>query len=216
MADVLTAADISELRREWVVDEIDERPEWGSGGAKVGVLAAVGASSVSLTALGDGTVKKGTRFSILSGTTENRYAATADATITATAATVYVSPLLVQAVAVNDVVKVEKIYRSYFNRVYKRLMFSDVDMEELSRRAEETWGARIHDSRDPRRLRFEAISALALKQQETDAEFYAAVIQYEAQDGGSGFYQRLTALRREYEADLSFNASGPVYGVASR
>lgn len=216
MADILTAADISELRREWVVDEIDERPEWGSGGAKVGVLAAVGASSVSLTALGAGTVRRGTPFSILSGTTENRYTATADATITATVAIVSISPLLVQAVAVNDVVRVERFYRSVFNRVFRRLLFSDVQLEDLARRAEERWGPRIHESVDPRRLRFKAIALLAIGEKQESTEYESAVIQLESQDGGRGHFDRLEAKRKEYEADVTRRTTGHAYGVTIR
>lgn len=216
MADILTAADISELRREWVADEIDDRPEWGSGGAKVAVLAAVGASSVSLSGLGDGTVKRGTPFSIRTGTTENRYTATADATITGGAAVVYVSPLLKQAVAVNDVVTVEPYARSVFNRVFQRTLFSDVQLEDFARRAEERWGARIHDSLDPRRLRFKAIAMLAIQEKQESSEYEAAVIQLDSQDGGTGHWARLEARRKEYESDVTHNSMGPAYGVTTR
>ena len=216
MADILTASDIAELRREWVVDEIDERPEWGSGGAKASAGAAIGAASVALTALGAGTIKRGTPFTILSGTTENRYTATADATITATAATVYVSPLVVAAVSTNDPARVERYYRSVFNRVFRRLLFSDVEVEDLARRAEERWGQRIHDSVDPRRLRFKAIALLAIEAKLESTDYESAVIQLEAQDGGRGHFERLEAKRREYEAEVTHNARGPMYGVTSR
>lgn len=216
MADILTAADIAELRREWVADEIDDRPEWGSGGANVAVVAAVGASSVSLSGLGAGTVKRGTPFSIRTGTVENRYTVTTDATITGGAAVVYVSPLLKQAVAVNDVVTVEPYARSVFNRVFQRLLFSDVQLEDFARRAEERWGARIHDSLDPRRLRFKAIALLAIQEKQESSEYESAVIQLEAQDGGTAHWARLEARRKEYESDVSRSSTGPSYGVTTR
>lgn len=216
MADILTASDIAELRREWVVDEIDDRPEWGTGGAKASAGASAGAASVALTGLGSGTLRRGTPFYIRSGSTEARYTVTADATITATAATVYVTPLLEQAVSTNDPVRVERYYRSVFNRVHRRLLFSDVDLEDLARRAEETWGTRIHASVDPRRLRLKAIGLLALRAKLESTDYETAVIQLENQDGGRGHFDRLEARRREYEADLSFNASGPIYGITTR
>ena len=216
MADILTAADISELRREWIVDELDDRPEWGSGGAKVAVLAAVGASSVSLSGLGAGTVKRGTPFSIRTGTVEARYTVTADATITAGAAVVYPSPLLKQAVAVNDVVTVEPYARSVFNRVFSTLFFSDVEVEDLARRAEERWGQRIADSTDPRRLRFKAIGLLSIEAKLQSTDYEAAVTQLGSQDGGRGHFDRLVAKKKEYEADVTHRASGPAYGTTTR
>lgn len=216
MADILTAADIAELRREWVVDEIDERPEWGSGGAKASAGAAIGAASVALTALGAGTIKRGTPFTLLNGTTENRYTVTADATITATAATVYVSPLLVATVTTNDAARVERYYRSVYNRVFLRLLFSDVEIEDLARRAEERWGARIHDSADPRRMRFKAIAALAIKAKLESTDYESAVIQLEAQDGGRSHFERLAARQREYENDVAQKTTGLAYGITVR
>lgn len=216
MADVLTAADIAELRREWIVDEIDERPEWGSGGAKAAAGASIGATSVSLTALGSGTVKRGTPFTILSGTTENRYTVTADATITATAAVVYVSPLVVQAVATNDPVRVERFYRSVFNRVFGRLLFSDVELEDMARRAEERWGERIHNSADPRRTRFAAIGYLAIEAKLESTDYETAVLQLESQDGGRSHYERLQAKRQKYEAEVTYKTTGPGFGALYR
>lgn len=216
MADILTAADIAELRREWIVDEIDERPEWGSGGAKASAGAAIGAATVALTALGAGTVKRGTPFSLLSGTTENRYTVTADATITATAATVYVSPLIVATVSTNDSARVERYYRSVFNRAFRRLLFSDVEVEDLARRAEERWGERIHEATDVRRMRFKAIAALAIAAKLESTDYEAAVIQLEAQDGGRGHFDRLAAKQREYENDVAAKVTGPGYGVTIR
>lgn len=216
MADILTAADISELRREWIVDEIDDRPEWGSGGAKVAVLAAVGASFVSLSGLGAGTVKRGTPFSIRTGTTEVRYTVTADAGITAGAAVVYISPLLKQTVAVNDTVTAEPFARSVFNRVFSRLFFSDVEVEDLARRAEERWGQRIANSNDPRRLRFKAVGLLSIEAKLESTDYEAAVIQLGNQDGGRGHYDRLLAKKKEHEADVTHLATGPAYGVSIR
>lgn len=216
MADILTAADISELRREWVADEIDDRPEWGSGGAKVAVLAAVGASSVSLSGLGAGTVKRGTPFSIRTGTVENRYTVTTDATITAGAAVVSVSPLLKQAVAVNDVVTVETVALSHLNRAFGYQLFSDIAIEDLARRAEERWGTRIQDSGDPRRLRFKAIASLAIDAMLVSADWGNAVAQAGYQDGGTAFRAEWKAKQEKYESDVTHNSMGPAYGITTR
>lgn len=209
MADILTAADIAELRRDWVVDEIDERPEWGTGGARVSAAASAGASSVSLLGLGSGTLRRGTPFLIKTGTTEVRYTLTADATITAGAATAYVSPLLEQAVLVNDAVRAEKFYRSVFNRVFRRLLFSNVDLEDFAKRAEEQWGARIHDVGDPRRMLFRAIGYIALSAKLESTDYEAAVIQMESPDGGRSHRERLEKRRSEYETWLMSKSTGP-------
>lgn len=216
MADILTDADIAELRREWIVDEIDERPEWGSGGAKASAIAAIGAASVALTGLGAGTIKRGTPFTLLNGTTPNRYTVTADATITAGAATVYVSPLVVAAVAVNDPARVEPYYRSVFNRVFHRLLFSDVEVEDFARRAEERWGARIHEATDPRRMRYRAIGALAIAAKLESTDYESAVIQLESQDGGRGHMERLAKKQLEYENDVAQKTTGHSYGITTR
>lgn len=216
MADILTAADIAELRRDWVVDEIDARPEWGSGSAKVQTGASAGAASVALSGLGTGTLRRGTPFTITTGTTSVRYTVTADVAITANAATVSVSPVLEQAVLANDPVRVERYARSVFNRVFSRLLFSDVDLEDLARRAEEQWGVRIHDSGDPRRMRFKAISLLAISAKLESTEYESAVIQLEAQDGGRAHMERLERKRAEYEAAVTRRATGPVLGSLTR
>jgi hypothetical protein len=216
VADILTAADIAELRREWVVDEIDEHPEWGSGGSKVATLAAAGAASVALTGLGTGTLKRGTPFTIRTGTTEVRYTVAADVAIVATAATVSISPLLKQAVAVNDVVTVEPFYRSVFNRVFGRLFFSDVELEDLARRAEERWGQRIHEANDPRRMRFRAIGLLAVTEKLDSTEYEASVIQLENQDGGRGHFDRLEKRRAEWESEVARKTTGHSNGVLTR
>ena len=216
MADILTAADIAELRREWVVDEIDDRPEWGAGGAKVATSASAGAAAVALTGLGAGTLRRGTPFTIQSGTTVVRYAVTADVAITAGAATVSIAPLLEQAVTTNDPVRVERFYRSVFNRVHRRLLFSDVELEDLARRAEERWGTRIHESADPRRLRFKAIALLAIQAKTESTDYETAVIQLEAQDGGRGHYERLDKRRAEYEAEVTQRVTGHSYGMTLR
>ncbi len=216
MADILTAADISELRREWVVDEIDARPEWGSGGAKVGTPAAVGASSVALVGLGAGTLRRGTPFTVTTGTTPVRYTVTADVAVVANAATVSVSPVLEQAVLANDVVRVERYARSVFNRVFGRLLFSDVEIEDFARRAEEQWGPRIHDAGDPRRMRFKAIGLLAISAKLESTEYESAVIQLESQDGGRSHMERLEKRRAEYEASVTRKATGPVQGSLTR
>lgn len=216
MADILTAADIAELRRDWVVDEIDARPEWGPGTAKVSAGASAGAAFVALSGLGTGTLRRGTPFTITTGTTPVRYTVTADATITGGAATVYVSPLLEQAALANDLVRVERYYRSVFNRVFGRLMFSDVDLEDFARRAEEQWGARIHDAGDPRRMRSKAIGLLALTAKLESTEYESAVIQLEAQDGGRAHMERLEKRRAEYESAVTRRATGPVLGTIYR
>ena len=124
--------------------------------------------------------------------------------------------LLEQAIAVNDPVRVERFYRSVFNRVHRRLLFSDVDLQDLARRAEERWGDRIHDAADPRRLRFRAIALLGIEVKLESTDYESAVIQLDSQDGGRYHFDRLKAKREEFEAEVSRRTTGPAYGVTYR
>ena len=165
MTDLLSAADIAALRREEIGDEINTHPEFGvAGAAKVASSAAIGAASVALKGLGAGTITRGTPFSILSGTASQRLTVTANVTITAGTATVAVSPLLEQAILTDDSVTVEPYYRSVFNKVFTRLMFSDVDLQDLALQAQSRWAKRIAAADDPTRVFYRSIKLLALRQ----------------------------------------------------
>lgn len=215
MADILTAADLAELRRDWVLDSIDERPEWGVT-PKVKTSAAIGAASLALKGLGSGTIKRDTQMIVTTAGVPQSLTVTADATITAAEATVYVTPLLQRAVSSDDLVTVDAETRSVFNRVFGRLMFSDVTIQDMARRAEERWGVRISDSPDPRRCRFAAIALLAIEEKLISTDYEAAVLRLQAADSGRGHFDRLESLRKRYESEVAFKSSGPAQGSLSR
>lgn len=221
MADILTAADIAELRREWVVDDFEDAPEWGApGAAKVGAVASAGALSLSLSGLGAGVLSRGARFSITAGGLSAEYAVHDDATVTAGAATVTLDRPLIYAVAQNDPVSLLREEIGMVARVFKRRQFSDVDLENFARRAEERWGVAIHGARDKRSALYSAVAVLAIDAKIASPVHYSAVIGHEAQDGGQSFLAGLEKARARYLGNLGLDTDekhrGPIYGIATR
>lgn len=215
MADILSSTDLAELRRDWVLDSIDERPEWGAA-PKVKTGAAIGAASVALKSLGSGTLKRDTQIIITTAGVPQSLTVTADAAITAAEATVSITPLLQRAVLAEDLITVDSETRSVFNRVFGKLMFSDVTIQDMARRAEERWGARISDAADPRRCRFAAIALLAIDEKLISTDYEAAVLRLQAADSGRGHFDRLESLRKRYESEIGFKSTGPAQGTLTR
>lgn len=215
MADILSAADLAELRRDFVLDAIDDRPEWGAA-PNVKTSALAGAASVVLKGLGTGTLKRDTQIVIVTANVPQTLTLTADATIAAAEATVSVTPILQRAVAADDAITVEPEYRSVYNRVFGRLMFSDVTLQDLARRAEERWGTRISEARDPRRCRLAAIGLLAIDEKLVSTDYEAAVLRLQAADSGRGHYERLESARKRLEAEVSTKTTGPAQGSLKR
>jgi hypothetical protein len=215
VTDILSSADLAELRRDWVLDSIDERPEWGLA-PKIKTSAAIGAATLALKALGSGTIKKDTQIIVTTASVPQSLTVTADATIAAGEATISVTPLLQRAVVADDLITVESETRSVFNRVFGRLMFSDVTIQDLARRAEERWGGRISDSPDPRRCRFAAIALLAIDEKLISTDYEAAVLRLQAADSGRGHFDRLESLRKRYESEIGFKSTGPAQGSLTR
>jgi len=209
--DLLSAADILALRREEIGDEIDLHPEWGaSGAAKVASGASAGAASVALKALGTGSVKRGTPFAILSGTVLIRYTVTADATITAGAATVSISPVLAQAVLTNDSVTVEPFYRSVFNKVFQRELVSDVALQDLALQAKQRYDKTISLADDPSRKFYRAIKLLALREMLLPGSEFRQALQI-ADPNQQGRVE-IESLERELsrlEREVSHDTKGP-------
>jgi len=209
--DLLSSADIVALRREEIGDEIDLHPEFGaSGAAQVASGASAGAASVALKGLGSGTIKRGTPFSILSGTTANRYTVTADVTIAAGTATVAISPVLTQAVVTNDYVTVEAFYRSVFNKVFQRVHFSDVNLQDIALQARQRYDARISAADDPTRMLYRAIKLIALRQMLLPgAEFRQALQIADPNQQGRIEVESLERELKKLEGEVSHDVRGP-------
>lgn len=159
----LSPADITSLRRDWIGDEIDMRPEWGASPA-VHTGAAAGATTLVIDGLGSGSLTRGDRFQIWSASgLANAYTVSEDATITGGVASVYVTPTLAVAAVVADRVTVEPLKRSAFNRVFSRQFFSDVELEDFAIEAYRRWGRKIDSSDTPVEMLYQAIQLLSYK-----------------------------------------------------
>ena len=206
MSDLLSAADITALRRKWIYDEVDFHREWGSA-PKVSTIAAAGASSVALKALGTGTIARGTSFSITTAGISQRYTVKTDVTIAANTATVDLTSLLTQAVAVDDLVTVEAIHPSVYNKSYTRELFSDTDLQDFASQAERRYAKRIAQSDIPDQTRFKAIELFALQEQaRTGSGFLQALVQSLPQDQVETqqkvMQERITRLENDLATDV--------------
>lgn len=211
MPDLLSAADILALRREEIGDEIDLHPEWGaSGAAKVASGAAAGAASIALKNLGSGSLKRGTPFAVLSGTVAVRYTVTADVAITTGAATANISPVLAQAVVTNDSVTVEPFYRSVFNKVFQRELFSDVALQDLALQARQRYDKTISVADDPSRKFYRAIKLLALREMLLPgSEFRQALQIADPSQQGRVEIESLERALSSLEREVSHDVKGP-------
>ncbi len=212
MPDLLTADDLTAIRREGLGDEIDLHPEWGSA-PRVASIASAAATSLALKALGTGTIKRGTRFTVTSGGVVSTYTVTADVTIAAGAATVSISPLLVRAAAVDDVVTVEAYRRSVFNKTFGRQLFTDVDLQLFAEQAEELYGQRIAASVDPVRQRRKAVTLFGLKAMLLPgSEFRQALAIADPTQQGRVEIDSLDRTVKELQADVAFRSRGMAVG----
>ena len=176
----LSAADLLTLRKQWIDDYVNDHAEIGRS-AVTSSSAVSGATFLALSSLGvtSGTVSKGTVLLLTAGGRLDRYAVTADATITASAATVYVSPALLSAVPGSTAVQAEPYYQSLFNKARAgentSQFFTDDDVQELADRAESRWGQWIFSSSDPTEFLFRAIRLLANEAKMDSSDYHAAV-----------------------------------------
>lgn len=176
----LGAADLLTLRNKWIDDYVNDHPEIGRTAATTST-AVSGATSLALGTLGvaSGTISKGTVLLLTVAGRFDRYSVTADATITASAATVYVAPALLSAVPSGTAVQAEPYYQSLFNKARagenNPQFFTDDEIGELADRAESMWGQRIATSRDPQEFLFRGIRLLANQAKMDSSDFHAAV-----------------------------------------
>ena len=198
MPDLLSASDLLVLRTEWIGYLIDRRVEWGTA-PKVGASASAGASSLQLAGLGTGTSRRGATFSVTA--TGARYTVTADQSITAGAATVSISPVLVANVTTNDLLSVDWKRVGAVARVFDRLAFEDVHLQDLALRADQLYGVKIAQARDPLRMRYQAITLLAFRALLTPgSEFREALRIADPSGQGKTELDSLEQRVKEYEA----------------
>ena len=209
MTDILSASDIATLRARYLNDDVQERPEWGATPV-TSASAAIGSATLALSGLGTGTITRGTSFYVVSGGAVQRLTVAADATITAGAATVSVSPLLAQAVSSGASVTVEPLRRSVFNRVFNRQLFSDVALQDLALDAEKQFGRRIYSADTPTNMRFRAIELLALREMLLPgSEYQQALAAQDQSQQGRTELERLDRRRQLLEAEVATDRRGP-------
>ena len=170
----LSAADLLTLRTKWIDDYVNDHTEIGRT-AVTSATAASGATSLALSGLGSGTILKGTVLLLTVGGRMDRYTVTADAMITANAATVYVTPALLAGVPSSTQVQAERYLQSLFNKATGGQFFSDDEVGELADRAESTYGKRIAGSVDPTEFLFRAIRLLGNEAKMDSSDYHAAV-----------------------------------------
>lgn len=198
MPDLLSASDLLVLRTEWIGDLIDRRVEWGTA-PKVGASATAGASSLQLAGLGAGTITRGSTFSVTA--TGARYSVTADQSITAGAATVSISPVLIANLAKDDPLSIEWRRVGAVARVFDRLAFEDVHLQDIALRADQLYGAKIAQARDPLRMRYQAVTLLAFRALLTPgSEFREALRIADPAGQGRTELDSLEQRAKEYEA----------------
>ena len=170
----LSAADLLTLRTKWIDDYVNDHTEIGRT-AVTSATAASGATSLALSGLGSGTILKGTVLLLTVGGRMDRYTVTTDATITANAATVYVTPALLAGVPSSTQVQAERYLQSLYNKATGGQFFSDDEVGELADRAESTYGKRIAGSVDPTEFLFRAIRLLGNEAKMDSSDYHAAV-----------------------------------------
>jgi len=164
MTALLSADDILTIRRKFIGDQIDLHPEFGTSPVTSGSKSA-GSSTLALTALGSGVIKKGCVFAVIqTSQRRDRYTVTAEATITANAATVSVSPLLLTDVASGCRVEPEPYYRSAYNLRTRTLFFSDEELQAFCQTAFEKFADLIYTSDTPTDVKYRAVRYLALQE----------------------------------------------------
>ncbi len=216
MIQVLVPADITTLRREWLGDEVDLRPSWGAA-AHLSAGASIGAATLALAGMGVGSVTRGTRFYVVSAGVPVRYAVTSDATITAGAVTVGISPLLAQAATANDAVQVEPVLRSTFNKQLGREYFSDVDIEDLAHHAMERYGPRIQMAPDQKRALYRSIKLLALQAMLLPgSEYRQALAAADQTQQGRTEIASMEAEIRTLESEVAYVRKGPGFAEVFR
>lgn len=155
MADLLSAAQISTLRSDWIKDEVDTRPEWGSA-PTIG-SASAGAASATFSNLGIGTIRKGTEFTITHGNRSQTYHVRADAVIATASAVLSFSPGLAAATSSGTYVYPRDLRRSIYNRKSGQVFFSDEELLRISDIVEQKRGSWIYAQDNPSEARFRCI-----------------------------------------------------------
>jgi hypothetical protein len=209
---LLTTDQIETIRRKYVGDVWDPHPEWGKpGNAHVAATGAVGAASVYVTGLGSGSVRRGTRLRF-AGRQDQYQAAEATTISSGGVATVSLSPLLNQAVSVNDIVDVEPYGASVFNRRYGRTFVSDIDLLDLAIQAQKEFGRKIATSPNPDETLLRAIALLVLRQMDLPGgEFEDAARASDPTGQGRVTLEKLGKKIKELEGYVATNVVGPVF-----
>lgn len=208
MASILSAAQITTLRKVWLPDLVDVHAEIGTAGT-VASGASVGATSLALTGLGSGTIATGTRIRVSSQGQWTTYRVTADVLIALTAATVTISPSLYIAATTGDVVAPIADRLSSYNKKEGRQYFADADLVALATRATQ-WRAReIADADDPDEVFLKATAILGIRQMLSDSGFRDTLAANGGQESANATLAELAKREQRYEMDISPREFGP-------
>ena len=199
MTVLLSAAEIRTLRRTWLQDYLDDHSEIGSG-ATVKVTAAAGATSVQLQGLGSGTIAAGAQLAFQAGGRYDVHTVMADAAITASEATVSLSPALLVAApsstAVGRVTERIGLFVQY-SREHKTF-WTDSQLQEFAVQAEHEFGWKIARANQPDVARYRAIRILANEHLLNSSTYLGFLFSIDPSNGGAAERAR---LRQQIDSD---------------
>lgn len=160
----LTAAQLTRLRKEWVLDLADLHQEFGASPVVSG-STVIGSATLALSGLASGTIAKGTRLQLNSASAGawRTYVVTADVTISGNAATLAIAPPIAIAAVAGDVVMPDPVFTSTYNKRTRRAYFEDIALQSLAARALEQRGKEIYAAPDRDEAWFRVIRVMAFE-----------------------------------------------------
>lgn len=202
MATLLNAADLLTVRREWIDDLVDDHPEIGPS-ATVKTAAAAGAVSLSLQALGAGTIRRGTPIGHSHSGIVNVYTVTDDAGVLIVTgdATVGISPALLTSASVGEAIIATPENLNVFNSQNRVIFFPDTEVQDLADRAMRKWATQIEGARNRDEMFRIGIRYLATERKLSSSAYLRALI---ADDPTRGGQSGIDALKNQLERDAAY------------
>lgn len=198
---LLSAADILTLRRSYLQDLVDDHLEIGASAVTTGTAAA-GSYSLALTGLDSGEIPAGTMVAVQAGGRYDLHEITADATITATAATVYLSPALhVSTPGGTPVSPIAERIGLWAEKRGSRF-WSDSQIQSFASQASIDYRWQIARSVQPTITLYRGVQLLAFTQLLNSASYLALLYQVDPSSGGAAERTRIQSLIAEARAAL--------------
>lgn len=196
MADILTAAQLTTFRRDWLPDEVNLRREWAN--ATLESNAVAGDESLDVAGLFPSlAIEKGAVVYITIDGSPFTFRVTADTTADVTGdATLAVSPEVPTPGASSGIsVGARQIRRSLYNSWTSKQYFDDGQLLDLCKRAREEEGEWIARQGERMRATYTVMRRLGIERMLADSQFTAV---YDSLPGGAAALER---LRAQLEAD---------------